>query len=302
MTKRLAIQFSGHLRTFDKTYKSFYENVILPNKNAGYEIDVFMHTWDELEYTAEQWHNKDFPELRGKKLTKEQVDFVEKNYNPVKWEYTPQIDTGDNTVFPEFTGGCTAYQSMVNVWYTKYRVNELRLEYEKQNNITYDYVINTRADIYYKTPFVIDDILEPYNSLLRNIDTVENKLFFSGCHRSKPVKTEQLLAASDILYFGKPNVINKSASIYSELNKEELNKHFISWEYYLIYTAHKYSIMPVQLKYALNKDWKILRFDDIYKQKGKGFKFISLRIRKNFIQLIFCNLCFKLEFGVWKDE
>ena len=56
MTKKIAVQMFGHLRTFEHTYKSFFENLINPNKEDGYEIDIFIHTWDKLEANA-TYHN-----------------------------------------------------------------------------------------------------------------------------------------------------------------------------------------------------------------------------------------------------
>ena len=55
--KHLAVQLFGHLRTFEKTFNSFYNNVVKPNEDAGYSIDIFIHTWDEFECTTQQWHN-----------------------------------------------------------------------------------------------------------------------------------------------------------------------------------------------------------------------------------------------------
>lgn len=278
MAKHLAIQIFGHLRTFDKTFSSFYENLILPNEKSGYEIDVFMHVWDELEYSAWQWHNDEVPELRGKKLTKEQLDFVKNNYKPTLFETTPQIKTDDETKFSEFTGGKTSYSTMLNAWFTKFRVNEIRQEYEKSSGIKYDLVLNTRADILYKNPLVIDDIVAPFTSgWLNKFDNIYNKLFYSGYHRDMPLRDERLLAASDIIYFGTPDVMNKVSSIYSTLNKKELSEHFMSWEQYQLYTAYKFGIKTIQIRYAPknlyapNYDWEILRLQKDNKMKDKDY-------------------------------
>lgn len=294
MTKRLAIQLFGHLRTFEHTYESFYNNLIKPNEEKGYKIDLFAHVWDEIEYNALQWHNENFPELRGKKLTPEQINFFEENYKPTKWEYTPQLTTEDDTVYPEFTGGKTAYRTMINVWFSKYRVNEIRRKYQEENNIKYDFVMNTRADVQYFSPLLIDEIIKPYETLLKNCETMNNKLFYSGCHRDMPVKEDILLAASDVIYLAKPDVLDKVSLIYPELNKDELKNHFMSWEQYLLYQCEKYNIKPIQLGYGLQKDWKILRFK---KDLKKNFKFLSLRIRKDYLRIVFCNFEVKLTWG-----
>ena len=296
MEKHLAIQLSGHLRTFDKTYESFYKNVILPNEEKGYEIDVFVHTWDELEYRTPQWHSKGCEWVRGKKLNKDEIrKFLEK-YEPKKYEITPQLKTDIDVSFDEFTGGETSFLNVINVYYTKFRVNELRLEYEKEHNIKYDWVINSRPDIFYINKFDIDEILDPYSNLLKPFTTPENKLFFAGCHRGMTVKEEMLLAASDIIYFGRDYVINKVSKIYENLDVENLKNNFHSWEDYQMFNAKKAGVTPIQIGYSVSKDWKILRLRDI---KSKTKK-IYLKLTRRCIQLVLFSKYIQLEFGTMK--
>ena len=300
--KRLAIQIFGHLRTFDKTYESFYENVIKPNQEKSYEIDVFMHVWDELEYQAVQWHNEGLENVRGAKLTDEQISFVKDNYKPVSFEYTPQLVIDDEQVFPEFTGGKTPYKTMKNVYFTKYRVNQLRQEYEKENKVEYDFVLNTRADILYKNPLDIDAILEPYDGLIKDFETVENKLFYVGTHRAMTVKEDIILGASDIIYFGRPNVMNEAAEIYNKLeDKEFVAKYFRSWENFLVVNVQLAGFKTVQTNYASLVDWQILRIKDTLpkKIKKKKRKLISIRTKKYYIHIKLCG--FNLKIGFYND-
>ena len=295
MTKRLAIQLFGHLRTFEQTYDSFYKNVILPNKKNGYLIDVFIHTWDEIEYEAPQWHSEGCEYLRGKKLSKEQIDILLKRYQPKKYEITPQLQTDLNISFDEFTGGKTSYLNVINVYYTKYRVNQLRLEYEKEQNIKYNWVMNTRCDIFYLTEFDIDKILEPYRTLLNSFSSPDDKLFYAGNHRDMTVKEDMLLGASDIIYFGKDNIINNVSEIYKKLSLEDLKSNFHSWENFQFINTKRCNIIPIQLKYGSNKDWKILRLKEVFSKEKKN-KF-SLKVRKNFIQLVLFRKYLRIEFG-----
>ena len=46
--KKLAICLYSHLRTFELTHKSFLENVVNANKNDGWDIKIFISTWDTL--------------------------------------------------------------------------------------------------------------------------------------------------------------------------------------------------------------------------------------------------------------
>ena len=270
MPKRLAIQLFGHLRTFDLTYQSFYNNIIIPNQDT-YKIDIFIHTWDEIEYTALQWHNEKIPQVRGKKITSKDVDFLLKHYCPALYEITPQLEDGSGLEFDEFTGGKCKYATMRNVWYTKYRVNELRKKYEAEQDVHYDFVLCTRPDVSYNKKLNLDSLFLVYSTLLKNISVPEGKLFYSGHHRDYPVREDYLLAASDIVYLGVPSVINAISSIYPHLNTEELAQKFISWEHFQIYTAKKYNIEPIQIEYNYGTDWEILRFHGAVAPKKMSF-------------------------------
>jgi hypothetical protein len=299
--KKIAIQVFGHLRTFENTYQSLFENVILPNEEAGYVVHVFIHTWDELEYKNKQWHNEAVAELRGSKLSSSQRGLIESLYSPKKIDITEQLQCDDETYFDEFTGGKTSYESMRNVWFTKFRVNQLRLEYEKSENIEYDYVLNIRPDILLKNELSIRAIMAPYANLLKGYATPENKLFFSGHYRENLVMDSKLLAASDIIYFGTPDVMNKVANIYPDLDKSDLGNHFKSWEQFLIYTAEKNNIVPIRIDYHVGKDWKILRLSELNSRNSKKkVKMLSLRIRKYHISLILWGHEIKLNYSPFK--
>ncbi|EAL3411133.1 hypothetical protein A9L80_09355, partial [Campylobacter coli] len=54
--KKLAIQLFGHMRTYEKTYKKFKENIIDVNVQNNWEIDLFIHTWDKFNSSSKSWH------------------------------------------------------------------------------------------------------------------------------------------------------------------------------------------------------------------------------------------------------
>lgn len=296
--KRLAIQFFGHLRTFKNTYLSFLENVLKTNKN--YEIDIFIHTWDEIEYQEPTWHNTLASEIRGAKLNREDFSFIEEKYKPKKIKVTKQLSVEKEEEFIQFTSDKAKFSNIFNMFYSKYEVNNLRLEYEKENKVKYDFVLYTRGDVFFKNKFYLDEILKIYENELKSFENFENKLFFSGCYRDLAVKEEKLIAASDIFYFAQPEVINKVANFYLELEKDRttgvLRDNFLSWEYYLLFKIKQKNIKPIQIKYGMN-DWFLLRFNDLKKCKKEKKKLFSLRIRKNFIRLILFSSFIKLEWG-----
>lgn len=302
--KRLAVQFFGHLRTFQNTFESFFENVIEAN-SQNFEIDIFIHTWDEIEYSFENWHNCKTPQVLGKKLTSEDINFINEKYKPKKFKYTPQLIIDNDEEYTQFTNEKIKFSNIKNVYYSKFEVNNLRKEYEKENNLFYDYILYARGDILFEKKFDLNAVLKIYETELKGIESTENKLFFSGCHRDLEVKEEKLIASSDILYFANSEVINKIADIFLELEEDkknyQLKNNFLSWEYYFLYKIKQKHITPIQIKYGM-RDWKLLRFNDIFdesikeKEKRKE-KFLSLRIRKNYIRFIINKFFIKLDWG-----
>jgi hypothetical protein len=81
MTKRIAIQLFGHLRSFQRTCRSLEKYVILPNKKNGCQVDIFIHTWDELEHTDTRLHYVTDKRNRGKPLTDAHREFVKNIIN-----------------------------------------------------------------------------------------------------------------------------------------------------------------------------------------------------------------------------
>jgi hypothetical protein len=81
MSKKIAIQLFGHLRTFRLTYKNFIRNIIEVNKKDGYMVDVFIHTWTETDHSDKTWNNPHGLK-RGSEVTEDIINEIYKYYNP----------------------------------------------------------------------------------------------------------------------------------------------------------------------------------------------------------------------------
>ena len=82
--KRLAIQFFGHTRTYKKTYESFFKNIVEPNLKDGWEVDIFIHTWDMSSSSDRSWHNgQDLFDIHL--LSQDDIENIRKIYNPKKF-------------------------------------------------------------------------------------------------------------------------------------------------------------------------------------------------------------------------
>lgn len=165
--KRIAVYLYGHMRTYKSTYKSFLDNIIYPNIKDGYMVDIFIHTWDVFNVTdSNAWHAKQnlFPTLSNKPLTKEDMNEVINIYNPKK------------IVFEKDNGKQAQRYHKIRA------VNQLRLEYEKENNIKYDFFLTTRPDIYFLKPFRLNEYLNFYATHPSFQDKqLPDKFNFVGC-------------------------------------------------------------------------------------------------------------------------
>ena len=197
MKKRIAIQLFGHLRTYKKTFSSLKTNVISSNENS-YVVDFFIHTWNELEHKTIAHHNqeKNLDDFENS-LSKDILTHVQKTYNPRKIIIDNQLNI-DELVFVEKLGAKRSIKGCINNSYTIFKVNELRQKYEKENNIKYDWVIQTRPDILFKTPFDIDNILDCYKQY--NLPIPSNALYYAyNPFRGMGCEDWRWIAGSDLI-------------------------------------------------------------------------------------------------------
>lgn len=82
MSKRLVIQLYGHVRSFMITYPYFRKNIVEALEKQGMLVDVFIHTWNELEHTTGVPHYTPDKHRRGKPLLQKHIEFIETNYRP----------------------------------------------------------------------------------------------------------------------------------------------------------------------------------------------------------------------------
>lgn len=107
-----------------KAFQSHKENLIDPNN-----MDVFIHSWshENIGDIVDKYKPK-------KSLFEQQIDFYKKadkiNSDPNVWGYSQR-------------------HHILSRWYSNKKVLELKQQYEKENQFTYDLVMVTRFDCVY---------------------------------------------------------------------------------------------------------------------------------------------------------
>ncbi|WP_224325533.1 hypothetical protein [Campylobacter canadensis] len=144
MNKRLAICFFGHLRTYEITYKNFLKNIIEVNKKDGWEIDIFMHTWNVFQEKNNTRHSdnidKLYPTLVDRIITMEDIETIKQIYN-LK---LIKVDVGSGM-----------FESVKSV-------SNMVLQYAEKHNINYDFMLYTRTDIFFIRNFKLDNYIDFY--------------------------------------------------------------------------------------------------------------------------------------------
>lgn len=208
--KKLAICFFGCARTYEKTYKNFFKFIVEPNQKDGWEIDIFIHTWDVFEKSGFAWHNNSFPSLDNKKLSDEDILHIKSIYDPKR-------------ICVEHLGDCYgAYKS-------KKKLAEVVLDYEQKQNIKYQYYITTRMDILFCTPFRIDMYLNLYD------DGKVNKLKLPNKHIFTPFNPFVRMPVIDSRYINEGSLICASNFIFEGLEPEGNPGSFVILVNYLLY-------------------------------------------------------------------
>jgi hypothetical protein len=150
---KIAICFSGLMRTYRETYQNYVDSILKPN--AHHEIDTFISTW-----TIEQSNNSMEWARRQAWFGDEARPFPENaiNYHQIQEYYKPTaLEVEKPIVFHTDwyidTPGCHP-QSLSSMWYKIMMADRLRQQYEKLMRIRYDAVIRIRFDT--MMPFVLE--------------------------------------------------------------------------------------------------------------------------------------------------
>lgn len=284
--KRIAIQFFGHLRTFDETYKSFLKNVVSPNAKNGYQVDVFIHTWTERDHSTVSFRNQNGEEINNNLLTKDLINKVEEEYKPKVFIIDNQIDCKDKIFFEKLYNSKKSLKGVVNMTYTIYKSSHARHIYEKEKQIEYEWVIVTRPDIEFLSPFVIDELFKIYKD--KNINIPSNSIFYATkiFARAK-VNDSRFVGGSDLIYLGRPQDINKATNLF-EYWKKENNYSDIIWyedfyspESWLIKYWEKQNLKPIEIDYVTNRD-----FYPRFNNTKLSFNNFFLKSKKNIFNIL----------------
>lgn len=243
---KIALLLFGHLRNYRMCVDSLQEFLI-----KQYDCDVFMHTWDETEVGTVSWHPQ-----RTEKLPVDsfEIDYINLKYKPkdLMVEHQEKYDKAETIQLSN--GSTTSNIAMHFMFDSMNKANEMRKQYEIKHGIKYDCIIVTRPDVNLLTPLDVEKVLFEAQRIGLHID---NCRFFAHEGGANPNKQHWLLlnGGSDLLFFGRPNTIDKFIEVNQYIDIDYIKNHYVNLPAVFVSKEIDAGIMPVPFAYARGLDW-----------------------------------------------
>ena len=205
---RIAVQLSGHLRTFRDCSQQLIDNFL-----KYYDTDIFIHTWDETEHKTQSWYPDDLKSTITK-VDENLINQIKSIYNPKALKIETQNLFNESGFFGTHDKIRISLEGMKYQLYSKFAVNKLRKNYAIENSIKYDYVVVIRPDLF---PLVKIE-LEKYEKEFK----FYKKTSIHFVHKPEIlIKTDKIFVyplLADTFFYSTPEVVDIISSIYKEFD------------------------------------------------------------------------------------
>lgn len=266
--KKIAINMSGAVRTFEYCDSTIISHIITPLKDF-FQVDLFGHFWIMNDMDASdisvtmKWKN-DTQSSINKIKNFGFTNYIIKEYSK-KYENKIIHKCHGEFIINDYINTIDKHNYAVNcmgMYYKILKCHQLMQKYETKNNFKYDYVIRIRPDFYWKEDIPIsiisqltnDNICLVKDSFCINANWNANDKFFMGTNdvmtnysnifnkiayfHNKNILIEGQNVAKhmieemnlNVLYFGDENTYEKAAGKFvNRYIKRRKNKIFIKW-------------------------------------------------------------------------
>ncbi len=208
---KIAICLSGQPRFLDIGFHFLQRYLI--NPNIQHEIDFFIHSWYDSDEVGNFFDSaQESQKSMVGKISVDSDKLLINYYKPKKFIIEPQKNFDKYT--KKLKTSTNAKQNILcSLFYSMYMANNLKKDYEIQNNFIYDIVLRTRTDIVYFNEIIFDNYINNLNNI-----SVPKKYFLdqeSFNNKNKPMP--------DIFAFSNSRNMDIFCSVYPEflnLNSE----------------------------------------------------------------------------------
>lgn len=246
---KIALCLSGQPRGLEVNIPFLLRGLVLPSNIT----DIFIHTWFDKSCIGKPFGSAQpdndgrlgvwvpntmelLQQLNPKKLLAE---------TPRDFHEFSHLENLESAIQPHLASNT----------YSVYMANELKSQYEKENNFKYDLVIRTRIDCNYFKPHNI------INHLAQDWSNVLHVPYMHQYHREThyyPTKDGgSYLALSDTFAYGSSDVIDKFCSVFPEF--EHIHHQIKPFQYgetffgYQVRYVHKIPLSLQHIEYHLSR-------------------------------------------------
>lgn len=263
--KRIAVELFGLSRNYEKAFFSFFINYLQPAYYVGDIVDVFIHTWSVSDTDDVVWHNPR-GDKQGQELKDGDIKDIIEKYRPKKLLVDkPLAIPKDLLIREKLAKHNRSYNSIISSFYSRYKANELRKEYEKERGVKYDWVMMTRFDISFDKVFSIYPYIDAYKNDCK-VAADKNAIFtaWSPFKMCGMAESENIECCTDLIVFTSPKSMDAITRFYPDLKNEIIDMQFVSENLYNLETLwRKYwklqGLEHIKVKYIENQDFHIIR-------------------------------------------
>jgi len=211
---KIAIQIFGHLRTFEQCAPTLKENLL----DRHPDHDVFLHTWDRIEYETVTHHERF---CMPSPVDEQTIASIHTHYQPKRIAIEPQRprEMGELT----FANGKRIDISGIRYMFTSMqRANQLRERYSSETGARYDVVVMVRPDIALYRPLDIAAFLA--YSRPPTLPTDETTRTRYAAFGPSPLILNDFrgLPATDLLFFARPDVMTRVLKLADDVDQYDM--------------------------------------------------------------------------------
>ena len=246
---KIALCLSGQPRGLAHNIPNLLEGLVNPSGIT----DIFIHAWFNESMIGTPFQSAQ-PGQSGQigAWTADTVKMLQ-SLNPKKLLIEKPRDFEE---FAHLQNLPSAIQThLASNTYSVYKANQLKCEYEEENNFKYDLVIRGRVDCKYDHPHNIIDYLDPdWKKVLH----VPYEFHYMRVGDSYPTTDGRYYSSmSDTFAYGTSEIVNKFCSVFPDFEKiHYLIKPFQYGECYFGYQTREHYKIPIsmqQIKYHLSR-------------------------------------------------
>jgi hypothetical protein len=239
---KVAINISGVSRYLNESYQNIKDMIIQPLEEYGYEVDLFIHTWqiiglvddkwgfniDNMRFTEDDWKKSKLWYEKNKSIRNSEI---KKNINGIVGGWVRRLEVENHkqamvkmnetiVKLPKTNNKKVKRINTTSQLYSKYQAGLLQQEWETENLFTYDVVMKMRTEVYFEYPIAQN-----------HIETAQSKLMIPHYYRNDDYKTN-IWGFNDTFALGPSLQMKHYNSSYERLrnivrSQEEFNSHKI---------------------------------------------------------------------------